>query len=62
LYSTMDIVMVKESRNVRWKGHVSRFSQMANEYRTSVGKVERKKLIGRRRRRRKCHIKCHLKE
>jgi hypothetical protein len=42
--------MIK-SRRVRWAGHVARMGEKRNTYRILVGKLERKRPLGRPRRR-----------
>jgi hypothetical protein len=53
--------MIK-SRRMRWAGHVARMGAKRNTYRILVGKPERKKPLGRPRRRWVDNIKIDLRE
>jgi hypothetical protein len=53
--------MIK-SRRMRWARHVARLGEKMNAYRTSEGKPEGKKLLGRRRHRWVDNINTDLKE
>jgi hypothetical protein len=62
LKSLPNIVRVIKSRRMRWAGHVARIEESRSVYRVLVGKPERKRPIGRRRRRWEDNIKMDLKE
>ena len=62
LYSSPNIVGVTHSRRMRWSGHVARMGEGRGVYRFSVGKPERKKPLGRPRRRWEGNIKMDLQE
>ena len=51
LYSSPNIVRVIKSRKMRWAGHVTRMGERRGVYRVLVGKPERKRTLGRPRRR-----------
>jgi len=51
LYSSPNIVGVIKSRRMRWAGHVARMGEERVVYRVLVGKPERRKPLGRPRRR-----------
>jgi hypothetical protein len=51
LYSSPNIVRVIKSRRKRWAGHVARMGEERGVYRVLVGKRERKRSLGRPRRR-----------
>jgi hypothetical protein len=51
LYSSPDIIRQIKSRRMRWAGHVARMGEDRKLYRILVGKRERKKPLGRPRRR-----------
>jgi len=51
LYSSPNIVRVIKSRRTRWAGHVGRMGDSRGVYRVLVGKPERKRTLGRPRRR-----------
>jgi len=51
LYSSPNIVRVIKSRRMRWVGHVARMGEDRGMYRVLVGKPERKRPLGRARRR-----------
>jgi hypothetical protein len=53
--------MIK-SRRMRWAGYVARMGATRNEYMVLVGRSERKRPLGRPRRRRVDNIKMHLRE
>jgi hypothetical protein len=50
-YSSSSIIRTIESRRMRWAGHVARMGEKRNMYRLLVGKAERKRSLGRPRRR-----------
>jgi hypothetical protein len=62
LYSSPDIVRQIKSRRMRWAGHVARMGEGRNVYRVLVGKPEKKRTLGRPRRRWKDGIKMDLRE
>jgi hypothetical protein len=51
LYSSPSIIRIIKSRRMRWAGHVARMDENRNVYRLLVGKPERKRPLGRPRRR-----------
>jgi hypothetical protein len=51
LCSSFNIIRVVKSRRIRWAGHVARMGKGRGVYRVLVGKPERKKPVGRPRRR-----------
>ena len=51
MYSSPNIVRVIKSRRMRWAGHVARMDEERGAYRVLVGKLERKRPLGRPRRR-----------
>jgi hypothetical protein len=51
LYSSPTIVQVIKSRRVRWAGHVACMGEERGAYRVLVGKPDRKRPLGRPRRR-----------
>jgi hypothetical protein len=60
LYSLPNIVRVVKSRRMRWAGHVVRTGEDKGVHRVLVGKPERKKSLGRPRRRWEDNIKMDL--
>ncbi|KAJ4431085.1 hypothetical protein ANN_19680, partial [Periplaneta americana] len=62
LYSSLDIIRNIKSRRLRWAGHVARSDESRNAYRVLVGKPERKRPLGRLRRRWEDNIKMDLRE
>jgi hypothetical protein len=60
LYSSPSIIRIIKSRRMRWSGHVSRMGEKRNVYRLLVGKPERKRPLGRPRRRWIDNIKMDL--
>ncbi|KAJ4433350.1 hypothetical protein ANN_15609 [Periplaneta americana] len=57
LYSSPDIIRNIKSRRLRWAGHVARMDESRNAYRVLVGRPERKRPLGRPRRRWEVNIK-----
>ena len=53
---------VVKSRGMRWAGHVARMGEERGVHRVLVGKPERKRPLGRPRRRREDNIKMDLQE
>jgi hypothetical protein len=51
LYSSPSIIRIIKSRRMIWAGHVARMGEKRNAYRLLVGKPERKRPLGRQRRR-----------
>jgi hypothetical protein len=47
VYTIPNTVRVIKSRRMRWAGHVAHIGQMKNVYRSSVGKPEKKRSLGR---------------
>ena len=62
LYSLPNIVRVVKSRRMRWAGHVTRMGEDRVVHRVFVGKPERKRPLGRPRRRWEDNIKMDLQE
>jgi hypothetical protein len=60
LYSLQNIVRVVKSRRMRWAGHVARLGEERGVHRVRVGKPERKRPLGRPRRRWEDNIKMDL--
>jgi len=50
-YSSPNIVRVMKSRRMRWAGHVARMGEEMGVYRVLLGKLERRRPLGRPRRR-----------
>jgi hypothetical protein len=62
LYSSPSIIRMIKSRSMRWEGHVARMGAKRNEYRILLGMSERKRPLGRPRRRWVNNIKIDLRE
>ena len=62
LGSSSNSIRNLKSRQLRWAGHVARMEQYRKTYRVLVGKPERKKPLGRPRRRWEDNIKMNLRE
>jgi hypothetical protein len=62
LYSSSDIIRVIKSRRLRWAGHVARMGERRGVYRVLVGKADRRRPLGRPRRRWEDNIKMDLRE
>jgi hypothetical protein len=62
LYPSPKTVRVIKSRKIRWTGHVARMGERRGVYRVLVGKPERKRPLGRPRRKREDNIKMDLQE
>jgi hypothetical protein len=62
LYSLPNIVRVVKSRRIRWAGNVARRGEGRVVHRVLVGKPERKRPVGRPRRRWEDNIKMELEE
>jgi hypothetical protein len=50
LYTTPSIIRITKSRRMRWAGHVARMGEKSNSYRLLVEKPEKKRPLGRPRR------------
>jgi hypothetical protein len=61
LYSSSRIIRMMKSRRMRWAGNVARMGTKRNIYRILVGNPERKRPLGRLRRRWVDNIKIDLK-
>ena len=62
LYCSPNIVRVIKSKRMRWVGHVARMGERRGAYKVLVGKPERKRPLGRPRRRWEDNIKIDLQE
>ena len=62
LYCSPNIVRVIKSRRVGWAGHVARTGKRRGAYRVLVGKPDRKRALGRTKRRWEDNIKVSLQE
>jgi hypothetical protein len=62
LYSSPNIVRLIKSRSMRWAGHVARMREGRSVYRVLVGRTERKRPLGRPRRRWEDNIKMDFRE
>ena len=62
LYSSPSNVRVIKSRRMRWAGHVARMGEERGVYRVLVGKPDRKRPLGRPRRRWVDNIRMDLQE
>jgi hypothetical protein len=62
LYSSPSIIRIIKSRRMRWEGHAARMGEKRNAYRLLVVKPERKRSLGRPRRRWVGNIKMDLLE
>jgi hypothetical protein len=62
LYSYPDIIRQDKSRRMRWAGHVARMGEERKVYKVLVGKPERKRPLGRPRRRWEDGIRMDLRE
>jgi hypothetical protein len=62
LYSSPSIIRMINSRRMRWAGHIARMGKRRNAYRILVGKPERRRSLGRPRRRWVNNIKIDLRE
>jgi hypothetical protein len=62
LYSSLSIIRIIKSRRMRWEGHVARMGEKRNAYRLLVGKPNRKRPLGRPRRRWVYNIRMDLGE
>jgi hypothetical protein len=51
LYSSPSIIRIIKARRMRWAGHVARMGEKMKAYRLLVGKPERRRPLGRPRRR-----------
>jgi hypothetical protein len=62
LYPSPNIFWVIKSRRMRWAGHVARMGEGRGAYRVLVGRPERRRPLGRPRRRWEDNIKMDLQE
>ena len=62
VYASPSTVRVIKSRRMRWAGHVTRMGERIDVYRVLVGKPERRRPLGRPRRRWEENIKIDLQE
>ena len=62
VYSSPNTVRAMKSRRMRWAGHVAHTRESRDVYRVLVGKPERKRPLGRPRRRWEDNIKIYLQE
>jgi hypothetical protein len=62
LYSSPSIIRTIKSRRMRWAGHVARMEEKRNTYRILVRKPERRRPLGRPRRRWVDNIKMNFRE
>jgi len=62
LYCSPNIVRVIKSRRMRWAGHVARMGEESGVHRVLVGKPERRRPLGRPRRRWVDNIRTDLQE
>jgi hypothetical protein len=62
LYSSPNIVRVIKERRMRWEGHVARMGEGRGVHRDLVGRPERKRPLGRPRRRWEDNIELDLRE
>jgi hypothetical protein len=62
LFSSPDIIRQDKSRRMRWAGHVARIGEERKVNKVLVGKPERKRLLGRPRRRWEDGIRMDLRE
>jgi hypothetical protein len=60
LYSSRNIIRVRKSRTLSWVGHVARVGERRSAYRVLVGKPERRRSLGRPKRRWEDDIKMDL--
>jgi hypothetical protein len=51
LYSSPSIIRITKSRSMRWAGHVARMGEKRNAYKLLMGEPERRRPLGRPRRR-----------
>jgi hypothetical protein len=62
LYSSSSIVRVIKARRMRWAGHVERMLEVSGAYNILAGRPERRRPLGRPRRRWEDNIKMDLRE
>jgi hypothetical protein len=62
LYPSPNVVQVIKSRRMRWAGYVARMGEDRDVYRVLVGKPERRRLLGRPRRKWEDNINMDLQE
>jgi hypothetical protein len=62
LYTSQNIFTVIKSIRMGWAGHVARMGEIRNVYKILVGKLERKRPLGRPRRRWEDNVRMNLRE
>jgi len=62
LYTSQNIITVIKSIRMGWAGHVARMGEIRNVYKILVGKLERKRPLGRPRRRWEDNVRMNLRE
>jgi hypothetical protein len=62
LYASLTIIRMIKSRRMRWAGHVAQIKEMRNAYNILVGELERKRIIGRPKRRSEDNIIMDLRD
>jgi hypothetical protein len=62
LYSSSNIIRMIKTGRMRWTGYVAHIGEKNNAYRTSMGKPEGKRPLGKPRRRLVGNIKIYLRE
>jgi hypothetical protein len=62
LYASPHIIRMDKSRRMRWAEHLAPMTEMRNEYNILVGKSERKRQLGRPKRRREDKIRMEVRE
>jgi hypothetical protein len=62
LYSSPSIARVIKARKMRWAGHVARMGEVRDAYNILIGRPERRRPLGRPRRRWENNIKMDLRE
>jgi hypothetical protein len=60
LYSSPNVIRIIKSRRLRWAGYIARMGDRRGAYRVLVGKPERRRPLGRPRRRWEYNIKTDL--
>jgi hypothetical protein len=62
VFASPNIILVIKSRRMKWKEHVTHMEEIINSYKILVGKSERKRPLGRPRRRWEDDIRMDLRE